>query len=260
MVTIRKVEIAEADTLLAYSKKTFYEFFAHLNDPVHMEAYSSVAFTPQCILDQLTNPDSEFYFALYEDNIVCYIKLNFNNAQTEYKDKNALEIERIYVSGEHHGKAHSASLTVRFLLLTLLVTNSSNMYGLAFGEHNYKAIGFYEHNGFKLCGSHEFLLGEDKQTDLLMRKEPYRRLIKLFFECLRITADPYPKNSFLILFRARTTCLMWALEIVCLIYLDISNFLVTNLNDLKVKLSNNFDPNTSPLKSHKIILREVYEV
>ena len=37
-------------------------------------------------------------------------------------------------------------------------------------EHNYKAISFYEHNGFNVFGSHDFLLGEDRQTDLLMRK------------------------------------------------------------------------------------------
>jgi ribosomal protein S18 acetylase RimI-like enzyme len=37
-------------------------------------------------------------------------------------------------------------------------------------EHNYNARGFYEHNGFKVFGSHEFLLGDDRQTDLLMKK------------------------------------------------------------------------------------------
>ncbi len=168
MVTIRKVKIAEADTLLAYSKKTFYEFFAHLNDPANMEAYSSVAFTPQCMLDQLTNPDSEFYFALYEDDIVGYIKLNFNNSQTEYKDKNALEIERIYVSGEHHGKRIGKQLLD--FAIDIARDKQFTCVWLGVWEHNYKAMGFYERNGFKLCGSHEFLLGEDKQTDLLMRK------------------------------------------------------------------------------------------
>jgi diamine N-acetyltransferase len=169
MITIRKVEIAEADTLLVLSKKTFYEFFAHLNDEANMEAYASVAFTPQCILDQLTNPDSEFYFALYEDDIVGYMKLNFNDAQNEFKDNDALEIERIYVSGEHHGKR------IGKLLLDFAINIARNKQfdyvWLGVWEHNYKAMGFYEHNGFELCGSHEFLLGGDKQTDLLMRKE-----------------------------------------------------------------------------------------
>jgi ribosomal protein S18 acetylase RimI-like enzyme len=168
MVTIRKVGIAETDILLAYSKKTFYEFFAHLNDPANMEAYSSVAFTSQNMLDQLANPDSEFYFAFHDDDIAGYIKLNFNDAQTEYKDKNALEIERIYVSGEHHGKRIGKQL-LDFAIDTARNKRFDYVW-LGVWEHNYKAIGFYEHNRFELCGSHEFLLGDDKQTDLLMKK------------------------------------------------------------------------------------------
>jgi ribosomal protein S18 acetylase RimI-like enzyme len=37
-------------------------------------------------------------------------------------------------------------------------------------EHNQKAINFYERNGFVTFGSHNFMLGNDKQTDLLMRR------------------------------------------------------------------------------------------
>jgi ribosomal protein S18 acetylase RimI-like enzyme len=169
MITIQRVQISEADALLAYSRKTFYDFFAHLNDPIHMEAYASVAFTMESMLDQVTNTYSEFYFALYEGDIAGYMKLNFNNAQNEFKDKNALEIERIYVSGEHHGKRIGKKLLD--FAINIARDKRFDYVWLGVWEHNYKAIGFYEHNGFKLCGSHEFLLGEDKQTDLLMRKE-----------------------------------------------------------------------------------------
>jgi len=168
MVTIQKAEIGDADNLLLYSKKTFYEFFAHLNDPANMEAYSTGAFTPQKILSELSNSDSEFYFAIFEDNIIGYLKLNFNNAQTELKDKNALEIERIYVSGEHHGK-HIGKQLLNFAVETAINKHFDYVW-LGVWEHNYKAIGFYEHNGFVRFDSHEFMLGDDKQTDLLMRK------------------------------------------------------------------------------------------
>src|ERR1700722_14308768 len=104
MVTKKKVETPQLDTLLQYSKKTFYEFFAHLNDPLHFEAYVAVAFAPEKMLSELANPYSEFYFALIQDNIAGYIKLNIKDAQNEFKDENGLEVERIYVSGEYHGQ------------------------------------------------------------------------------------------------------------------------------------------------------------
>jgi diamine N-acetyltransferase len=168
MVTIQKVKISEAGILLIYSKKTFYEFFAHLNDPANMEAYSAVAFTNDSILAQINNPGSEFYFAIYEDDIAGYIKLNFNDAQTEFHDAMALEIERIYVSGEHHGK-HIGKQLLDFAVQMAISKNFDYVW-LGVWEHNHKAIGFYEHYGFEVCGSHKFLLGDDLQTDLLMRK------------------------------------------------------------------------------------------
>jgi hypothetical protein len=168
MITIQKAEIADADILLSYSRQTFYEFFAHLNDPANMEAYSAEAFAPQNMLDQLNNPDSEFYFAMINDHIAGYIKINFNDAQTDVKDKNAMEVERIYVSGEHHGKKIGKQL----LDFAVAIARNKNFSYIWLGvwEHNHKAVGFYEHNGFEVFGSHEFLLGEDMQTDLLMKK------------------------------------------------------------------------------------------
>jgi hypothetical protein len=134
-----------------------------------MEAYSSVAFTHQNMLDQLTNPNSYFYFAMLDDELAGYIKLNFGEAQTEFKDNNALEIERIYVSGEHHGKKIGKRL-LNFAIETALDKNFHYVW-LGVWEHNYKAIGFYQHNGFEAFSRHEFLLGYDRQTDLLMKKE-----------------------------------------------------------------------------------------
>jgi ribosomal protein S18 acetylase RimI-like enzyme len=41
---------------------------------------------------------------------------------------------------------------------------------LAVWEHNHKAIQFYEKWGFEPFGSHIFVLGTDKQNDILMKK------------------------------------------------------------------------------------------
>jgi ribosomal protein S18 acetylase RimI-like enzyme len=168
MLTIQKVEITDTDTLLAFSKETFYEFFAKWNDLANMDAYSKISFTSQKIQAELSNPDSEFYFAMLDGQVVGYIKLNFNEAQTEFMHKNALEIERIYVSGKHHGKYIGKQLLD---FATDIARNKQfSSVWLGVWEHNTNAIGFYEHYGFETFSSHEFMLGDDRQTDLLMRK------------------------------------------------------------------------------------------
>lgn len=168
MIRIQKVTLAETEQLLAFSKKTFYDFFAHLNDLSNIDAYSAKAFTLQKMRSELANPDSEFYFALLGNDLAGYLKINFNHAQTELQDKNAAEIERLYVSGEHHGKHIGRSL-LNFAM-DLAKSRKLEYVWLGVWEHNDKAIGFYKHHGFQVFSSHDFLLGDDLQTDLMMRK------------------------------------------------------------------------------------------
>ncbi|MGF7073352.1 GNAT family N-acetyltransferase [Mucilaginibacter sp. R-33] len=167
-ITIQKLALTDADVLLALSKKTFFDFFGHLNKPEDIEAYASVAFTPQKIQAELSNPNSHFYFAISNGEITGYLKLNYGPAQTEFQDLNAVEIERIYVLAEHHGK----KIGHQFIDFTLKEAADKNLQYIWLGvwEHNQKAIAFYEKHGFEVFSSHEFVLGSDKQTDLLMKK------------------------------------------------------------------------------------------
>lgn len=167
-VTIQKLTLADADVLLELSKKTFFDFFAHLNKPEDMEAYTSVAFTPQKIQAELNNPNSHFFFAMLDGEITGYLKLNYSHAQTEFQDPAAVEIERIYVLAEYHGK----KIGHQFIDFTLKAATDKHLQYVWLGvwEHNLKAIAFYEKHGFEVFSSHEFALGSDKQTDLLMRK------------------------------------------------------------------------------------------
>src|SRR6218665_2223300 len=104
VITLVKASPADAETLLNLSRKTFFDAFSHQNDVVNMEIYAAKAFTLTKIKEELNNPDSAFYFAYLTDHIVGYLKMNTGDAQTEFKEDTALEIERIYVLQDHHGK------------------------------------------------------------------------------------------------------------------------------------------------------------
>ena len=104
------------------------------------------------------------------DNAVTgYIKLNYNSAQTELQDANALEVERIYILQEHQGKQIGKHL-LDFAIQTAIDKKMAYIW-LGVWEHNNKAISFYKSKGFTQFGSHPFVLGTDEQTDILMRKE-----------------------------------------------------------------------------------------
>lgn len=164
---IKKIELSEIEKLQKIGRKTFYETFAGDNSEENMSAYLDEKFALAKLTTELTNTNSEFYFAHIADQILGYLKVNFAEAQTELQDKEGLEIERIYVLQEFHG------LKVGQLLYNkaLQIAKDSNLKYIWLGvwEENLRAQNFYKKNGFVEFDKHIFVLGDQEQTDLLMK-------------------------------------------------------------------------------------------
>jgi ribosomal protein S18 acetylase RimI-like enzyme len=171
MINIQPVLPSEVDLLLSLSRKTFYDAFEHMNNPEDFEAYTSKAFTREKLLSEIEHADSEFYFAIIDNEVVGYIKLNYRSAQSEFKEPDAVEVERIYVLADQQGK----KIGNRLLDFAIEKANALKLRYIWLGvwEHNHNAMRFYERNGFKVFSSHHFMVGNDKQTDILVRKELY---------------------------------------------------------------------------------------
>jgi diamine N-acetyltransferase len=168
-ITIQLVCPSDTAELLELSRKTFYDAFEHINNKDDFEAYTSVAFTREKLLSEIENPHSEFYFALIDDKKVGYIKLNYSSAQTEFQDEKGVEVERIYVLADQQGKQIGDQL-LKFAINNAMQEKLHYIW-LGVWEHNLAAQRFYGRNGFKPFSTHGFWIGNDKQIDLLMRKE-----------------------------------------------------------------------------------------
>ena len=101
LIELQKVTVSDIDTLLSLSRETFFTAFYNLNKPEDMEAYAAKAFTIQQLTEELHTPGSTFYFALIDQEITGFMKLNTGRAQNEFKDQNSLEVERLYVLAQH---------------------------------------------------------------------------------------------------------------------------------------------------------------
>ena len=163
-----KVDMQNIQDLKAIGIQTFNEAFAHLNTPENMNDYLATAFADEKLADEVGNPYSEFYMAQVDGDIVGYIKINHGPAQTDVKDENALEVERIYVLNAFQGKKVGQLLFNKALDIAMQMKKAYIWLGV--WEHNAKALAFYKKNGFEVFGSHDFQLGDDLQTDLLMKR------------------------------------------------------------------------------------------
>ena len=164
---IKKVTPSEIDQLQKISKETFYETFSIGNTLENMNKYLDEEFSIEKLTTELNNTNSEFYFALFENNIIGYLKINFGKSQTELQDNNALEIERIYILKEFQEKKVGQLLYDRALQIAR--HNRVEYIWLGVWEENPRAINFYKKNGFTEFDKHIFKLGDDEQVDIMMK-------------------------------------------------------------------------------------------
>ena len=164
---IRKINIDDLETLRYLSIQTFKETFEEVNTEEDMQKYLDENLSLERLKSELENLDSEFYFIENENKNLGYLKLNFENAQTEKVEENYFEIERIYVLKAFLGQKIGQILFDK----AIEIGREKNLEYVWLGvwEENHRAIKFYEKNGFKIFGKHDFVLGEDVQTDLLMK-------------------------------------------------------------------------------------------
>ena len=167
-VVIRKASLHDKELLKQIGIETFIEAFAYSNTEANMKKYLEESFSDERIITELSDTNSQFFIAWYDEEPIGYLKVNTGEAQTDIKDEAALEIERIYVKAAYHGKKVGQLLYAKALEVA---QNVNSMYiWLGVWEENPKAISFYRKNGFVEFGKHIFILGDDEQTDIMMKK------------------------------------------------------------------------------------------
>lgn len=167
-IDIKKVTINDIESLQKVARQTFSETFAEVNTEENMRKYLDESFATPKLLAELNNSNSEFYLATLDDRAIGYLKLNFGSAQTERQDERAVEIERIYVIREFHGEKVGQLLYDKAIQIS--EEKRASYVWLGVWENNKRAIRFYQKNGFCEFDKHIFHLGDDVQTDLLMKR------------------------------------------------------------------------------------------
>lgn len=166
-INIKNVTLKDIDQLQKIGRQTFSETFSAANTDENMKKYLEEVFSMEELTAQLNNKNSEFYFAEFNNNIIGYLKLNSGRSQTEMKNEKSLEIERIYVLKEFHGKNVGQLLYEKALQIAKQA--DADYVWLGVWEENPRAISFYKKNGFVEFDKHVFKLGNDEQTDIMMK-------------------------------------------------------------------------------------------
>lgn len=167
-ITIKKCTIEDLELLQEISIETFRDTFKDQNSPENMKAYLDRAFNLAQLEKELSNGSSEFHFVYFNGEVAGYLKVNTDEAQSEKMGKESLEIERVYISKEHHKRGLGKCLIDK--ATEIAIERNKERIWLGVWEKNENAVAFYEKMGFIQTGSHSFYMGDEEQTDFIMTK------------------------------------------------------------------------------------------
>jgi ribosomal protein S18 acetylase RimI-like enzyme len=165
--SIKEFSLKDIEKIRYIGERTFYETFYNENTKEDMENYLKENFSYEQLESEIKNNASRFYIVENNEELVAYMKLNFDKAQTETGHDNTIEIQRIYVLQKYKNKHIGKRLIQK--VLEIGKSNNLNYIWLGVWEYNIDAIKFYEKQGFEKFDTHVFKLGEDEQTDNLMK-------------------------------------------------------------------------------------------
>ena len=170
-ISLAKANAATAAQLADLGRKTFSDTFAATTPPADLAAYLAETFGPEQQLLELQSRDITFLLAHMQGQLVGYAKLRDNSALGLSEGQNPtgrLEIERLYVRDDWQCTGLGAALMRGILALAEQLHCAAVVLGV--WEKNDRARAFYQRFGFREISQHEFRLGQDVQTDLILRK------------------------------------------------------------------------------------------
>jgi len=167
-LTIRRADPADARLLAELGARTFSDTFAADNTPDDMAAYLAFAFGPAIQAAELADPRNTFLIVEVGGEVAGYAHLRAGEAPGCVSADRPVEIVRLYASRECQGRGIGAAL-MRACFEAAQASGGGTVW-LGVWERNARARAFYDRWGFRHVGTHEFRLGADAQTDLLMEK------------------------------------------------------------------------------------------
>ncbi|MBS1510468.1 MAG: GNAT family N-acetyltransferase [Bacteroidetes bacterium] len=164
-ITIRKITPEDVPVLAQMAQQTFYDTFTGTCTEEDMQGFLKEYFNEEQLGKEVANENDLYFFALADGIPAGYIRfMEDYSGLSLMKQWKALELKRIYVLKEFHGKGIAQALIDFFL--DYARQQQYQVVWLGVWEHNYRAQKFYEKYGFVNSGhTHDFPIGNTPQTD-----------------------------------------------------------------------------------------------
>lgn len=168
-LTFHQCGTDDISTLRDFLFRAFQDAYVNLIAQQSIDAYMEQSFDAKRLEAELANPDSAFFLLSIDGVLAGCLKTNEAPMQTDINDPMSLEIERIYLAKEFQNRGLGGVLMQK--AVELANRQNKGYIWLGVWENNARALRFYKKNGFYKIGTHCFIMGDERQTDYIMRKD-----------------------------------------------------------------------------------------
>ena len=167
-LTVRPARVPDAPWLAALAERTFRETYTALNTPEDMERYVAEHFSPTLQRNELSNPRMITLVAEDAGRAAGYAQLARGPAPPTVAGPEPMEVVRFYVDRPWHGRG--LAQTLMEAAVDAARSAGARTLWLGVWELNARAIAFYRKCGFVEAGAQVFVLGADRQLDLVLAR------------------------------------------------------------------------------------------
>jgi ribosomal protein S18 acetylase RimI-like enzyme len=166
-IKIVRAGINEAELIAIISRETFYDTYAAENTAANMAKFLTQQFGKAMLMAEVGEEGNHFYLAYKNGEVAGYLKLK-ESIHPQLIGEKAIEISRIYVCKPFIGKAVGKALLQT--AIDFAKEHSKDWLWLIAWKENKRALRFYEANGFEIFAESIFVLGDDSQSDWVLKR------------------------------------------------------------------------------------------
>ncbi len=167
MLSIRLTRYEDVPALQRIAIETQLTTFGPHNAEANVNAYIDRAYGLDTLQKELTEPASRNYLAFFENELAGFMRLRESTEVEHLLGKDTVELQRLYVLEKFHGQKIGAALMHE--AMDYAKRTDYTWIWLGVWEENLKAQQFYIRWGFERFSEHVFQMGEDAQTDWLLK-------------------------------------------------------------------------------------------
>ncbi len=166
MPTIRNASLADAKALASLAERTFRATFGAANTTQDIALHCATNFNEAAQTNEIADPKRMTFIAEDAGVLVGFAQLRSGAPPSCVEGEHPMELQRLYVDAPWHGKgiAHE----IMKACFDEAAKRNADVLWLGVWEKNPRAVSFYWKLGFVEVGEHIFVLGKDRQRDVIM--------------------------------------------------------------------------------------------